>query len=252
MKSLHELFEDGIKDMYNAEKQLIKALPKMVKMSKDQRLKEGFENHLRQTHGHAQRIEQICQSINIKPTGMVCRAMLGLVEEASEHMQGLKPSSCTDAEVIALAQKIEHYEIGSYGTLVEWAKLMGHEEAANLLQQTLDEEKAADNLLNEIAYGEVNRLAAEESQQMNMGDGGVRRKTRTTRATSRGTTRSRTTTSRGKTRGTGRTKSRTARAATTNRSSTRSPSRSTASAKTSGRKSTARGKSTPRGRASMR
>jgi ferritin-like metal-binding protein YciE len=183
MKTLHELFVDGIKDMYNAEKQLTKALPKMAKMASDQRLKEGFQNHLRQTEEHARRVEQAAATIGEKPSGMVCKAMKGLVEEASEHMKELKPSSCADAELIQLAQKVEHYEIGSYGTLCEWARLMGHEEAMNLLQQNLDEEKETDMLLTEIAESEVNRMAAEESKQMMMdgsmqkGGGSTRKRT---------------------------------------------------------------------------
>src|SRR5438045_755819 len=106
MKTLHELFEDGIKDIYNAEKQLVKALPKMAKMAKNARLKEGFENHLRETEAHAQRVEMACQTLGMKPTGMVCQGMKGLIEEATEHMRELKPSACADAELIALAQKV--------------------------------------------------------------------------------------------------------------------------------------------------
>jgi ferritin-like metal-binding protein YciE len=170
MPTFHEMFEDGIKDAYNAEKQLIKALPKMAKMAQNQGLRDGFENHLRQTEGHARRIEQAASQLGFKPSGMVCKAMKGLVEEADEHMKGLKPSACTDAELIALAQKVEHYEIATYGTLCEWARMMGHEEAFGLLKQNLTEEEQTDELLTRLAEGQVNQMAAEESNQMMMED----------------------------------------------------------------------------------
>lgn len=162
MPTFHEMFEDGIKDAYNAEKQLIKALPKMAKLAKNSQLKQGFENHLQQTEGHARRIEQAAQTLGFKPSGMVCKAMQGLVEEANEHTKDLKPSACTDAELIALAQKVEHYEIATYGTLCEWAKLMGHEEAYGLLQQNLTEEEQTDQFLTQIAEGTVNQMAMDE------------------------------------------------------------------------------------------
>lgn len=196
MQTFHEMFEDGIKDAYNAEKQLIKALPKMAKMAQNQELKEGFENHLQQTEGHARRIEQAAEQLGFKPSGMVCAAMKGLVEEAEEHMKGLKPSACTDAELIALAQKVEHYEMATYGTLVEWAKIMGHEEAMGLLQQNLTEEEETDELLTQIAEGSVNQMAADESGQSMMGDGhskggnggGSSTKSKTTTSRSKSTT----------------------------------------------------------------
>ena len=252
MKTLHELFEDGIKDMYNAEKQLTKALPKMAKMANDQRLKEGFQNHLRQTEEHARRIEQACQTLNMKPTGAVCRAMMGLVEEANEHMKGLKPSACTDAELIQLAQKVEHYEIGSYGTLCEWAKLMGHEDAELLLHQTLDEERQTDELLTQIAESEVNQQAAEESKQMGMGNGQMGGRGQ------RGSTKRRTTTRRSSTRSTGARggRGRTTSTRTSGRStSTRSSGRGTSGRSTGGHAKTgtsSRGGSSKSGTTSSR
>jgi ferritin-like metal-binding protein YciE len=181
MKTLHELFEDGLKDIYNAEKQLIKALPKMAKMAKNTRLKQSFENHLKETEAHAQRIEMACRSIGIKPSGMVCKGMKGLIDEATEHMSGLKPSACADAELVALAQKAEHYEIGTYGTLCTWAELMGHAEALGLLKNNLSDEERTDQLLSQIAQSEVNNMAANESKQMKMADT-KRRRTTTTRS----------------------------------------------------------------------
>jgi ferritin-like metal-binding protein YciE len=243
MKTLHELFVDGIKDMYNAEKQLIKALPKMAKLAKDEQLKEGFQNHLRQTEEQAQRIEQVCQSLGEKPAGMACKAMKGLVDEANEHLQGMKASSCTDAELIALAQKVEHYEIGSYGTLIEWAKLMDHEDAVNLLQQNLDEEKETNEQLTQIAESSVNQMAAEESQQMGMGDRAMTGNTRG-RGKATGTTRKPATQ-----RGSGRAPAKRA----TGRGATSGRGKTNGRAKASGRGGTAtRGKTKARGRASAR
>ncbi|MEA2552615.1 MAG: hypothetical protein QOJ65_791 [Fimbriimonadaceae bacterium] len=168
MSNFHEMFEEGLKDIYNAEKQLTKALPKMAKMAKNPQLKQGFENHLRQTEEQCRRIEQACQMLGTKPTGMVCKGMKGLIEEATEHMQGLKPSACTDAELIGLAQKAEHYEIATYGTLCEWAKTMGHNEILSLLKLNMSEEESTDELLSQIAEGQVNQMAAKESEQMMM------------------------------------------------------------------------------------
>lgn len=168
MNTLHEMFEDGIKDVYNAEKQLLKALPKFGKLAKSQQLKQAFETHLQQTEEQCRRLEQAAQLLGFKPTGMVCAAMKGLVEEGNEHTKGLKPSAVTDAELIALAQKNEHYEIATYGTLCTWAKEMGHNEVHTLLKQNMGEEEETDKLLTQIAEGEVNRMALEESNQMQM------------------------------------------------------------------------------------
>jgi len=151
LKTLHELFEDGLKDMYNAEKQLIKALPKMVKMAKNSRLKQGFENHLRETESHAQRVEMACATLGIKPSGMVCRAMKGLIEEGSEWMEEDAEPEVMDASLIAAAQRVEHYEIAGYGCVRTYAQLLGNEKAARLLQQTLDEEGKTDKLLTDLA-----------------------------------------------------------------------------------------------------
>lgn len=184
MNTLHEMFEDGIKDVHNAEKQLLKALPRFSKLARSERLRTAFEEHTRQTEEHVRRVEQAAEQLGFKPTGMVCKAMQGLIEEGNEHTKGLKPGSVTDAELIALAQKNEHYEIATYGTLVEWCRCMGHNEAMNLFQQNLDEEKQTDELLNRIAMEEVNRMAAEESNQMQM-EGGGRGKSRSRSSTSR-------------------------------------------------------------------
>jgi len=227
--------------MYNAEKQLIKALPKMVKMAKNSRLKQGFENHLRETESHAQRVEMACGTLGIKPSGMVCRAMKGLIEEASEHMKGLKPGSTTDAELIALAQKVEHYEIGSYGTLCRWAETMGHTEALDLLKKNLSDEDRTDQLLTQIAESEVNQMAAHDSKNMKVRATGTRggRRTTATAKKARAT---------GTRAGTGRPKTR-ATAGTPAKAATRSTGRSKV-VTTRGRSASAKPKA--RGRASAR
>ena len=171
MSTLHEMFEDGLKDIYNAEKQMSKALPRMMKMAKSPELRIAIEGHLAQTEQHAKRVEEACQSIGTKPTGMVCQGMKGLVEEATEHMKGKKSSVVTDAEIIALAQKAEHYEIATYGSLCEWAKVMGHEEAHRLLKMNMAEEELTDKKLSQIAESTINLEAARMSKQDMMGNG---------------------------------------------------------------------------------
>jgi ferritin-like metal-binding protein YciE len=186
MNTLHEMFEDGIKDIHNAEKQLLKALPKFSKLANSERLRTAFDEHTRQTEEQIRRVEKACEGLGMKPTGMICAAMKGLIEEGNEHTKGLKPSPVTDAELIALAQKNEHYEIATYGTLVEWCRVMGHTEAMNLFQQNLDEEKQTDELLNQIAMDEVNKLAADESNQRQMEGRGNNGKSRSRSSGSRG------------------------------------------------------------------
>jgi ferritin-like metal-binding protein YciE len=244
MKTLHELFEDGLKDIYNAEKQLMKALPKMAKMAKNPRLKQGFENHLKETEAHAQRIEMACKSLGIKPSGMVCKGMKGLMDEATEHMSDLKSSASADAELIALAQKAEHYEIGTYGTLCTWAQLMGHTEALGLLKNNLSDEERTDQLLSQIAQSEVNNMAASESKQKKMGgnDSTTKRRTTTKRTTATRATPS---------RATGRRKTTTR--ATTRTSTTGSPGGShSKTGGTRGKSTTTRSKTGTRSRASAR
>lgn len=173
MKSLHTMFEDGLKDMYNAEKQLVKAMPKLAKLAKSKDLKSGIEKHMTQTEEHIRRLDEACKSIGIKPTGVVCHGMMGLVEEAKEHTRGLKASAATDAEIIAIAQKAEHYEIASYGTLCEWAKTMNHEKAYQLLKLNLADEELTDQRLSQLAEGSINRMAAQEAGSKAMGNGKV-------------------------------------------------------------------------------
>jgi ferritin-like metal-binding protein YciE len=156
---LHELFVDELSDLYSAEKQLTKALPKMLKAAQSEELKSAIESHLTETEGHVDRLEQVFQALGEKIKRKTCAAMEGLVEEASELLQEQKGKSSLDAAITAAAQKVEHYEIASYGTVRAWAEQMGHNDAVELLKATLDEESAADEKLTEIAESLANETA---------------------------------------------------------------------------------------------
>jgi ferritin-like metal-binding protein YciE len=159
LKSLQDLFEDELKDVYSAEKQLLKALPKMAKAATSDELRSGFDEHLEQTKGHVERIERVFELIDKPARAKKCKAMEGLIEEGSELMEEKAEPEVKDAALIAAAQKVEHYEIATYGTLVTWARQLGFEEAANLLQETLDEEKDTDMKLTQMAETEINAAA---------------------------------------------------------------------------------------------
>jgi ferritin-like metal-binding protein YciE len=156
---LHELFLDELSDLYCAEKLLTKALPKMFRAAHSDELKSAIESHLKETEGHVDRLEEIFQALGEKINRKTCTAMEGLVKEASELLQEQKGKSSLDAAIIAAAQKVEHYEIASYGTVRSWAEQMGHEEAVELLKATLDEESAAAEKLTEIAESLANETA---------------------------------------------------------------------------------------------
>jgi len=153
---LHELFLDELSDLYSAEKQLTKALPRMLKAAQSDELKTAIESHLQETEGHVDRLEDVFQSLGGKIKRKTCAAIEGLVKEASELLQEQKGKSSLDAAIIAAAQKVEHYEIASYGTVRAWAEQMGHDQAVELLKATLDEESAADEKLTEIAESLAN------------------------------------------------------------------------------------------------
>jgi ferritin-like metal-binding protein YciE len=153
---LHELFLEELADVYDAEKQLTKALPKLAKAAQSVDLRSAFESHLEETKNHVTRLEQIAESLGERLPGKPCKAMQGLIEEGSDLIEEENGSSALDAGLIAAAQKVEHYEIASYGSLAAWAKEMGHEKELSLLQETLDEEKAADMKLTDIAETEAN------------------------------------------------------------------------------------------------
>lgn len=159
VRNMHELFVMHLKDLYSAENQLMKALPKMAEKATNENLSKGFEEHLKQTEEHIKRIEQIAESLDFSPGGHSCLAMKGLIEEGSEVLKLEGDESVIDAALIAAAQKVEHYEIAAYGTAREMAKLMGHSDEEELLNETLEEEKETDEKLNEIAKEEVNTSA---------------------------------------------------------------------------------------------
>jgi len=157
-KALKERFVDELKDLYSAENQLIKALPKMAKAATSDDLRAGFEEHLEQTKEHARRIEEICTELGEKPTGKKCAGMEGLIDEGKE-MMGEFEDDVLDAAMISAAQRVEHYEIAAYGTVRTYAELLGHDRAVELLEQTLEEEKQTDQKLTELA-GSINVEAA--------------------------------------------------------------------------------------------
>jgi ferritin-like metal-binding protein YciE len=160
IKSMEDLFLDQLRDSYHAEKQLVKALPKMAKNSTSAELRSAFQQHLRQTEEHVSRLEQVFERINAKAKTKKCEAMEGLVEEGEDVIDSGAPAEVLDAGLICAAQKVEHYEIAAYGTLITWAHQLGHHDCADILKHTLDEEKAADEKLTHIAESKVNQQAA--------------------------------------------------------------------------------------------
>lgn len=159
MKNLEELFEHQLQDLYSAEDQLTKALPKMVKNAADAKLKKAFEDHLEETKEHKKRLEEICKELKIDPDKETCKAMKGLIKEAEGFMEEVKDNDVKNAGMIAEAQRVEHYEISGYGTAVRYAKELGHKEIAIKLQKTLDEEYNADKTLNDLAEKRLNEKA---------------------------------------------------------------------------------------------
>jgi ferritin-like metal-binding protein YciE len=162
-KTLHDAFLDELRDAYDAEKQLTNALPKMAAAASATALRTAFTDHLEETKGHVTRLEQVFGSLGEKPRGKHCDGVAGIIEEGKAIMEMPLDADAMDAALIAGAQRAEHYEMAAYGTLVAWARAMGHREASGLLQQTLDEEKAADEKLTAIAEGGVNRAAAKRA-----------------------------------------------------------------------------------------
>jgi ferritin-like metal-binding protein YciE len=161
-KSLQELFVEELRDAYDGEKRLTKALPRMAKAAESEELQAAFTNHLRETERQIQRLEQVFRTIGEPVRGKKCDGLMGIIEEGKSAMEELE-GSVRDAALIAGAQRAEHYEIAAYGTLAYFAELLGNEKAKNLLGQTLDEEKAADEKLSMIAKSKVNRQALMET-----------------------------------------------------------------------------------------
>jgi ferritin-like metal-binding protein YciE len=158
MSTLRETFLEELADIYDAEKQLVKALPKMAKAAQNEQLKQGFEEHLQQTQEHVQRVEQVFEHFGQKAKAKKCKAMMGLLEEGQELIK----DDAGDAALIAAAQKVEHYEIATYGSLKSWAQFLGEDDAAELLEETLEEEKTTDDKLTEVAESVVNQQESEE------------------------------------------------------------------------------------------
>ena len=159
--TLHDAFIDELRDAYDAEKQLTKALPKMAKAASSPQLRAAFQAHLEETRAQVERLEEVFESLDEKVSGKHCDGIAGIIEEGKSVMEEDFDDVTMDACLIAGGQRAEHYEMAAYGTLVAWARAMGHEEAAVLLQETLDEEKAADEKLTSLAEGGINQDAAE-------------------------------------------------------------------------------------------
>lgn len=164
LNSLRDVLNESIQDLYSAETQLLKALPRMAKAASEPQLKEAFTAHLEQTRNQATRLEKACEHLGIKAKGKTCAAMKGLLEEGAEVIAEKGAAAAKDAAMIVAAQKVEHYEIAGYGAACTFAKILGEEEVAGLLTETLAEEKAADEKLNEIAESTVNDEANSEEQ----------------------------------------------------------------------------------------
>lgn len=163
MNDLHELFIDELSDIYDAEKQLIKALPKLAKKAESEELQNAFEMHLEQTRKQKERLDQVFESVDAKPKRKHCKGMEGLIKEGEEVAEELADTSALDAGLICGAQKVEHYEIAAYGCLCTWAKEMGHDQALRLLKENLREEKETDEQLTDLAEQCMNVEALESA-----------------------------------------------------------------------------------------
>ena len=167
--TLHDAFLDELRDAYDAEKQLLKALPKLAKQSSSDELREAFESHFEETQGQVKKLEQVFASLDEKVRGKHCDGIAGIIEEGKSVMEEDFDDQTMDACLIAAGQRAEHYEMAAYGTLIAWAKAMGHTKAVGLLEEILEEEKAADEKLTELAEAGINASAAssEESDEDN-------------------------------------------------------------------------------------
>lgn len=163
LKNLHDLFADELKDLYSAENQIIKALPKMIKTATSTELAEAFKDHLEVTKAQVTRLEKVCKMLDINPKGKKCKAMEGLLEEGKELMSEDAEPAVMDAGLIGAAQRVEHYEMAGYGCVRTYARLLGYDEAGDLLQETLDEEADADKTLSDLAESVINVEAMEEA-----------------------------------------------------------------------------------------
>jgi ferritin-like metal-binding protein YciE len=184
--SLRDLYVDELKDLLNAENQLVKALPKMAKAANSEELQQAFEEHLEQTKGHVQRLEEVFSMLGEKASGKKCMGMEGLIKEGSEMMQEDFEGDVMDAALISAAQRVEHYEIAAYGTVCAFAEQLGESEQASLLHETLEEEKETDQKLTDLA-GEINVAADTGEEDENETDDHSENNRKTGRATVQGT-----------------------------------------------------------------
>ena len=182
--TLHDAFIEELRDTYDAEKQLTKALSKLARAASSPQLREAFESHLEETQGHVERLERVFEGLDERVRGKHCEGIAGIIEEGKSIMEENFDDTTMDACLIAAGQRAEHYEMAAYGTLIAWAQAMGHNDAAMLLQETLDEEKAADEKLSALAEGGINQGAADaahpeggeaDEEPMGAGPGGSKR-----------------------------------------------------------------------------
>jgi ferritin-like metal-binding protein YciE len=164
MDTLEQLYVDELKDLYSAESQILKALPRMIKAASHRKLAQAFTKHERQTRGHVKRLERIFKSLGEKPTGKKCVGMEGVLKEGSELIKEKPDAEVLDAGLISAAQHVEHYEMAGYGTVRTWARLLGHDDHEALLQQTLDEERDTDETLSALAESSINLEAVEPEE----------------------------------------------------------------------------------------
>ena len=165
MDSLRELYVEELKDLWSAENQILKGLPRMIKAASHPQLKRAFTKHEAQTRMQVKRLERICKDLGESPRGKKCVGMEGLIQEAKELLSDKPEPNVLDAGLISAAQHVEHYEMAGYGTVRTWAKLLGYEDHVTLLQQTLDEEKATDQLLTDIAESQINIDAESDEEE---------------------------------------------------------------------------------------
>lgn len=184
--SLQELYIEQLQDLYDAEQQIIKALPKMIDATDSEELRSALTEHLEVTKTQAERIEKICEELDEDPEGDKCKGMAGVIQEGNDHVKDAEDENVRDAIIISAAQRVEHYEIAGYGTARTYASLLGYEDAANLLQKTLDEEKEADSTLTGIAEKiNVEAMNQGEEERETEAASGTRRKSATARTKSK-------------------------------------------------------------------
>ena len=161
--SMNELFLTFLQDMYYAERQILKALPKMAKAAENDELRQALMHHREETQGHVERLQQVFEQVGKRARGQTCEALNGIVEEGDEVIEEFEKGPVRDAGILANAQAVEHYEMARYGTMIAWSKACGMQDAAKILQQTLDEEKHANSLLNQIANKSLNQQATQKA-----------------------------------------------------------------------------------------